>query len=94
MTGGAEGRWIVDRRTEGGAAVHAEDGRIFELPSILLPEGLREGDHIIVRREDASPEGVRLQLRRDDAAAERGRVEARSRIERLRERDPGGRRTL
>ncbi len=94
MTGRVEGTWIVDRRTEGGVAVHAEDGRIFELPSILLPEGLREGDHITVRRERASPDGVRVHLRRDDAAAEQGRAEARSRIERLRGRDPGGSRTL
>jgi len=94
MTGEAEERWIVDRQTEAGVAVHLEDGRVFELPSILLPEGVEEGDHLTVRREHSSPDVIRLLLRRDDAASERGRNEARSRLERLRRRDPGGNRSL
>ncbi len=66
---------VVDR-IDGELAVVVAGSATFTLPVVLLPEGTREGDVLVLSRDDAA-----TAARKDDAAA---------RLERLRKRTPQG----
>ncbi len=66
---------VVDR-IEGELAVIAAGSASFTLPVALLPAGTREGDVLVLSRDEAA-----TTARTDDAAA---------RLERLRKRTPQG----
>lgn len=89
MPGAGEHRLEVDRFEGDLVVVRADGARTLDLPRWLLPDGLREGDVVAVRR---SGEGdrVRLELRIDRAAGEAARAAAKAILARLRRSDPGG----
>ena len=37
-------RWIIDSIDEGTAVIEQKDGKVFHVPSLLLPQTAREGD--------------------------------------------------
>lgn len=76
MSGPAERRLTVDRFEGEWAVVETDGGRVVDVPLWILPEGVREGD-VVVLRVDAEATGA--------ARAEAGEL-----LDRLRADDPGG----
>jgi hypothetical protein len=90
VAAGGEHRLVIDR-FEGDLAVVEVDGEgTLDLPRWILPEGVKEGDHLTVSREQAGEGGARLEIRVDAAAAEAARADVAATLERLKARDPGG----
>lgn len=91
MTGRAEAarRLVVDRREGEVVVVEEEGGVTFDLPGWMAPPDAREGSVLLVRVSGGGEE-IRLEIRVDAAATDAARREAESRLDRLRERDPGG----
>jgi len=75
---------------EGVATVETEEGRLFELPAWMLPDGARAGDRFDAQVEPAGADAVRLRIQRDEEATTRGRGEAAARLDRLTREDDGG----
>lgn len=87
---GERRRLVVDR-FEGDLAVVEVDGVGFvDLPRWLLPEGTREDDVLVATAREAADGAVTWEIRIDAEATAAAREEARSLVERLRRKDPGG----
>lgn len=80
-------RWVVDSIEEGVAAVEEDGARLIHVPLWLLPEGCAEGDVLRARRE-----GDGIIVERDDAARDEALRRSRERNDAARPnpRDPGG----
>ena len=74
----SENLWFVDRLEGDFAVLCGEDGRCWDLPRWLLPDGAREGTHL------------RLRIELDARETESRRAEVWAVLERLRGRDAGG----
>lgn len=87
---GDSARLVVDRVEGAFAAVELPGRGVVDLPVDWLPVGAKEGDVLRLSISD-TPEGARrleLALDQDDTRATR--EDAAARLQRLRERDPGG----
>ena len=82
-------RFVVDRREGTMLVIEDEDGALRDVPSADLPPACRvEGAVIDVPASSSGPEWGRAERNRDE---ERRRVmELTKRMDRLREKDPGG----
>lgn len=89
-------RWLVDALEEGIARIVIGDGepRTIAIPAVLLPSGVREGDLLLVHRDEESERSVRFTLSIDAAATRRARARVAAKSARTlsasRKRDPGG----
>jgi hypothetical protein len=84
--------WLIVDRFEGEFVVVEMPGGItIDLPRWLLPNGAKEGDVIQVETglgRDSKGGSVRLTVDREASAA--SLADSRERLQRLRDRDPGG----
>lgn len=82
--------WTVDSIEEGIAAVEEDGAGMRRVPLWLLPEGVREGDVLSVRREEEGG-AVVVTVRPDPAATERALSRSRAQVEGTPPQgDPGG----
>jgi hypothetical protein len=81
--------WTVDAVEEGIAALQA-NGKLLHLPLGLLPPGVREGDVLVVEREEQADAST-LHIRIDRAATEAALQRSRDQLDAVRRtNDPGG----
>jgi len=81
--------WTIDAIEEGIAALEAE-GKLLHLPLALLPTGVREGDVLVVDREEQGDASM-LRIRIDRAATEAALQRSRDQLRAMRPtNDPGG----
>jgi hypothetical protein len=81
--------WTIDGIEEGIVALEA-DGKLLHLPLALLPAGVREGDVLIVDREE-QVDASALRIRIDRAATEAALQRSRDQLAAVRPvNDPGG----
>ncbi|HEX2093675.1 MAG TPA: DUF3006 domain-containing protein [Longimicrobiaceae bacterium] len=89
MAGGAEHRLVIDRFEGDLAVVEVDGGATLDLPCWLLPDGVKEGDHLAVRL-DGGVGKRRVEIRVDEEATGAARREVGEIVDRLKKRDPGG----
>ena len=94
--------WIVDSLEEDSAQIEEDGVRVIHVPRSILPEGAREGDVLIVTREDVQPAGkgahaaaaVRVTITLDQGATRAAKFKSRQQVRRIsqaiRKPDPGG----
>jgi hypothetical protein len=81
--------WTIDAIEEGIVALEA-DGKLLHLPLALLPAGVREGDVLVVDREEQADAST-LRIRIDRAATEVALQRSRDQLRAVRPaNDPGG----
>ena len=84
----AEEIWVIDR-FEGDTAILESDSRShIQVPRSALPQGAREGDALNVVRATDDPQDWTFTL--NPAETERRLREAKSVLDELKHRDPGG----
>ena len=87
---GERHRLVVDRFEGDLAVVEVDGARFVDLPRWLLPKGTREDDVLVATAREAADGAVAWEIRIDAEATAAAREEARSLVERLRRKDPGG----
>ncbi len=60
MAGGGEHRLVIDRFEGQFAVVEVDGGEMLDLTRWILPEGVKEGDHLAVTRLEAGEGGARV----------------------------------
>jgi hypothetical protein len=93
--------WIIDSLEEDSAQIEEDGARVIHVPRSILPGGAREGDVLIVTREDqAAGKGaqgatsVRVTITLDQGATRAAKFKSRQQVRRisqaLKKADPGG----
>ena len=94
--------WIIDSLEEDSAQIEEDGARVIHVPRSILPEAAREGDVLIVTREDQRPAGkgaqgatsVRVTITLDQGATRAAKFKSRQQVRRisqsLKKTDPGG----
>jgi hypothetical protein len=93
--------WIIDSLEEDSAQIEEDGVRVIHVPRSILPEGAREGDVLMVEREDhrtgkgeQKGDAVRLTIALDRRATRAAKFRSRQQVRRASEaakkRDPGG----
>lgn len=83
-------RLVVDRLEGEVVVVEIDGGALLDFPRWMLPPAVAEGD-VLHADAAAGPNGEwRVEIRTDAAETEAARREAEERLQRLRQRDPGG----
>ncbi len=89
--------WLLDSLEEDSAQIEEDGVRVVHTPRSILPENAKEGDVLIVEREDlpaGKHDAVRVTIRIDRAATRAAKLKSRQQVRRVSEaskkRDPGG----
>ena len=93
--------WIIDSLEEDSAQIEEDGARVIHVPRSILPEAAREGDVLIVTREDepagkgkAGAASVRVTITLDQGATRAAKFKSRQQVRRisqsLKKSDPGG----
>jgi Protein of unknown function (DUF3006) len=93
--------WIIDSLEEDSAQIEEDGVRVIHTPRSILPEGAREGDVLIVTREDVpagkgtrATDSVRITITLDQGATRAAKFKSRQQVRRISEAskklDPGG----
>src|SRR3712207_4004014 len=94
--------WTIDSLEEDSAQIEEDGLRVIHVPRSILPEGAREGDVLIVTREDVSAGGkatqgaasVRVTITLDQGATRAAKFKSRQQVRRIsqasKKMDPGG----
>ena len=93
--------WIIDSLEEDSAQIEEDGVRVIHVPRSILPEGVGEGDVLIVEREDERAakgakrsDAVRVTIRVDRGATRAAKFKSRQQVRRisqaLKKQDPGG----
>ena len=96
--------WIIDSLEEDSAQIEEDGARVIHVPRSILPDGAREGDVLIVEREDrptgkGPQKGVKgnavlVTITLDPGATRAAKFKSRQQVRRvsqaMRKPDPGG----
>jgi hypothetical protein len=94
--------WTIDSLEEDSAQIEEDGVRVIHVPRSILPEGAREGDVLIVTREDVHPgakgapaaSSVRVTITLDQGATRAAKFKSRQQVRRIsqasKKLDPGG----
>ncbi len=93
--------WIIDSFEEDSAQIEEDGVRVIHVPRSILPDGAREGDVLIVERDDQpvgtgpqKADAVRLTIRLDRGATRAAKFKSRQQVRRIsqasKKQDPGG----